>query len=289
MRALVTGGAGFIGRHVAAWLLGRGYSVLALDNLSNGFAANLAEFEGKSGYEGLLEGEDVRIIAPDLIGLGLSDKPRDPAVHTLAFHAGRVSALVDALDLDDLTICAQDWGGPIGSVVAARDPGRIRGAVFANTSIRVPERPPRVTPFHRVSHMPVVSDLVFRHLNLLVRNLHRVQGDRASIGPAERRAYLYPLRKVSDRAAPLALARLVPTDLSSPVFATLREADGWARSFSGPVRLVWGRRDPILGRTVHSMRKLFPDAAVLETGAGHFLQEEVPGELASAILSIVRS
>lgn len=57
MRALVTGGAGFIGRHVAAWLLGRGYNVLALDNLSNGFAENLSEFEGKSGYEGLLEGD----------------------------------------------------------------------------------------------------------------------------------------------------------------------------------------------------------------------------------------
>ncbi len=57
MRALVTGGAGFIGRHVVGWLLARGYDALALDNLSNGFAANLAEFEGQAGYEGLLEGD----------------------------------------------------------------------------------------------------------------------------------------------------------------------------------------------------------------------------------------
>jgi len=236
----------------------------------------------------ILVKHDVRIVAPDLIGLGLSDKPRDPAIHTLDFHAERISALVKALDLRELTLGAQDWGGPIGAVMAARNPGRIRGAVFANTSIRVPDRAPRVTAFHRFSHTPVLSDLAFRHLNLLVRNLHRVQGDRSSIGPTERRAYLYPFAKISDRAAPLALARLVPTDLASPTFRTMQEAHDWALSFTGPVRLVWGRRDPILGRTIYSMKKLFPEAEVTETGAGHFLQEEVPEELAAAILKTIQ-
>jgi haloalkane dehalogenase len=236
----------------------------------------------------ILAKDDVRIIAPDLVGLGLSDKPRDPAIHTLDFHAARISALVEALDLHDLTIAGQDWGGPIVAVTAARNPDRIRGAVFGNTSIRVPDRPPRVTPFHRFSRAPVISDLAFRHLNLLVRNLHRAQGDRASIGPSQRRAYLHPFRKLKDRTAPLALARLVPTDLSSPTFRTLQEADDWARSFEGPVRLVWGLADPILGRTIHGMKKLFPDAEVTETTAGHFLQEEVPKEFAEAILKTVR-
>jgi len=237
----------------------------------------------------ILAREEVRIIAPDLVGLGLSDKPRDPAIHTLDFHAERISALVQALDLHDLTLGAQDWGGPIGAVMAARNPDRIAGAVFGNTSIRVPDRAPRVTPFHRFSRTPVISDLAFRHLNLLVRNLHRAQGERGSIGPNERRAYLYPFPKLEDRTAPLALARLVPTDLASPTFQTLQEADDWARAFTGPVLLVWGRRDPILGRTIHGMKKLFPNAEVTETGAGHFLQEEVPKELAAAILAVVAS
>jgi nucleoside-diphosphate-sugar epimerase len=57
MKALVTGGAGFIGRHVVRWLLARGYEAVAFDNLSNGSAANLAEFEGKGGYGGLAEGD----------------------------------------------------------------------------------------------------------------------------------------------------------------------------------------------------------------------------------------
>jgi haloalkane dehalogenase len=236
----------------------------------------------------MLVDEDVRIIVPDLIGFGLSSKPRDLAVHTLDFHADRVSALVRALDLSDLTIASQDWGGPIAAVMAARNPDRIRGAVFANTGIRVPTKPPRVTAFHRLSHMPVVSDLLFRGLNYPVKKMHLVQGDRSSIGPAERRAYLWPLRRIRDRAAPLALARLVPQSLSSPTLATLQEADDWARSFTGPVRLVWGRRDPILGKSVYPMKKLFPSADVTETGAGHFLQEEVPEELTAAILGVMQ-
>jgi haloalkane dehalogenase len=218
----------------------------------------------------ILAKENVRVIAPDLVGLGLSSKPRDLKVHTLDFHADRISSLVEALDLHDITIAGQDWGGPVIAVTAARNRERIHGAVFASTAIRVP------------------SDLFFRVFNFPVPFLGFMQGDRSSIGPAERRAYKYPLRKVKDRIAPLALARLVPSSLDSPTIETLREIEDWAQTFAGPVRLVWGMRDPILKRAVWGARKLFPDAEVVETDAGHFLQEEVPEELAEAILGVFR-
>jgi haloalkane dehalogenase len=235
-----------------------------------------------------LEGENVRVIAPDLVGLGLSSKPRDLATHSLDFHANRVGALVEALDLQDLTVVGQDWGGPIIAVMAARNRERIRAAVFANTAIRVPSRKPRRTPFHRFSHLPVVSDLFFRVFNFPVPFLGLAQGDRSSIGPTERRAYRWPLRKIGDRSAPLALARLVPSSLDDPTIANLREVGDWAQSFDGPVRLVWGMRDPILKQAVWGARKLFPDAEVTETDAGHFLQEEVPEDLAAAIIQVAR-
>jgi haloalkane dehalogenase len=171
--------------------------------------------------------------------------------------------------------------------MAARNRERVHGAVFANTAIRVPSRPPRVTPFHRLSHLPLVSDLVFRVFNFPLPLLHLVQGDRRSIGRAQRRAYRYPLRAFRDRVAPLALARLVPTSLNSTTLRTLEEANEWGRSFTGPVRLVWGTRDPILGPAVHGMKKLFAGAEVVETDGGHFLQEEVPQELADSILAVV--
>jgi haloalkane dehalogenase len=235
----------------------------------------------------ILARERVRIIAPDLVGLGLSSKPSELAIHSLGFHSDRIASLVEALDLHDLTIAGQDWGGPIIAVMAARNSERIRAAVFANTAIRVPSRKPRRTPFHRFSHLPVVSDLFFRVFNFPVPFLGLVQGDRSSIGSAERRAYRWPLRKIGDRAAPLALARLVPASLDDPTIANLREVEEWVHSFTGPVRLVWGMRDPILKRAVWGARKLFPEAEVTETDAGHFLQEEVPEVLAAAILAVI--
>jgi haloalkane dehalogenase len=135
--------------------------------------------------------------------------------------------------------------------------------------------------------MPLVGELLFRVLNFPLPVLHRVQGDPHSIGPAEKRAYRYPLRKLRDRTAPLALARMVPTSLDHPSVEPLRQVEAWAGSFSGPVRLVWGLADPIMGRSLKSMRRLFPTASVVETQAGHFLQEEVPEALAEAILAVV--
>lgn len=233
-----------------------------------------------------LAGKGVRVIAPDLVGLGLSDRPRHAAEHTLDFHANQLTSLVELLDLNDITLVAQDWGGPITAVMAARVPHRIHGAVFANTSIRPPTGRIRVTPFHRFANMPVVSDIAFKGFNFPVPVMHRVQGEASSIGKFERAAYAWPLRRWRDRATALALARMVPTSLAHPTVTTLQEVKAWVAGMTGPVELVWGKRDPILGGALKGMRKLFPDAPVTETDAGHFLQEEVPDELARAILGV---
>lgn len=233
--------------------------------------------------------EGIRVIAPDLFGLGLSDKPADLKAHTLERHVDTMLRLFKALAMKDVTIAGQDWGGPIIAGVAARAQSSVRGAVFANTVLSPPSKRRKATWFHRFANVPVVSDIAFRGLNFPVPMLGRVQGDPASIGKLAKRAYRYPLNSWRNRAAPLALARMVPAHDDHPSVPVLRETAQWAKHFEGPTELVWGMRDPILGPSLKRMRATFPDAEVTETQAGHFLQEEVPDALAQAILRVVRA
>ncbi len=226
-----------------------------------------------------------RAVAPDLLGLGLSD--RLPAIrdHSVDRHADAIAELVEALELDGMVLVGQDWGGPIITSVGARLPERVAGLVLANTAISLPPKP-RGTAFHRFARMPLVSDLVFRGLGFPQNALHRTQADPASIRGDVARAYRWPLRRWSDRVAPLALARMVPDSPRHPSLPALQRAEAWALGFEGPTALVWGIRDPILGRALRHQQKAFPNASVRRAEAGHFLQEEVPELLAEAIREV---
>ncbi len=233
-----------------------------------------------------LAGRDLRAIMPDLVGLGLSDKPRDAGFHSLDRHAAAIGALIDALALDDVVLVAQDWGGPIGLCAFAEPARRARlgGLVLLNTVVGPPRPGFRPTLFHRVAAMPVVGDLLFHRLGLVQRGMAMAQADRSSIRGEVARAYRFPLRRGQPDVAPLALARMVPGSQSHPSVPALRRSQELVESFRGPVAIVWGDRDPILGRARGRIERLLPAARVTRTQAGHFLQEEVPEEIAEAIL-----
>lgn len=229
-----------------------------------------------------LEGAPLRLIAPDLVGLGFSDKPRAGA-HTLDQHARWLGALLDQMQLDGLVFVGHDWGGPVGLRALADRPGLLRGLVILNTVVGPPRPGFRPSAFHRLARMPVVSTLLFRGLGFPQRALHRVQGDPASIQGDVARAYRYPLRGLANNAAPLDLARMVPNSLTHPSIEPLRRSQAAVEGFTGPAAIVWGDRDPVLGRVRSWIEKLLPRARVTRTPAGHFLQEEVPGEIADAV------
>lgn len=226
-----------------------------------------------------------RAVAPDLLGLGLSDRLPRIADHSVDRHADAVAELACALDLEGLILAGQDWGGPIAAAAGARLGDRVAGLLLANTAVALP-RIPRGTAFHRFARLPVVSDLAFRGLGFPQVALRFTQGDRRSIRGDVARAYRWPLRRWSDRVAPLAMARMVPDGPDHPSMPALRHGEAWALGFGGPVALVWGTRDPILGRALGRHERAFPRAEVTRTEAGHFLQEEVPEALARAIRAL---
>jgi haloalkane dehalogenase len=230
-----------------------------------------------------LRGEPLRLVVPDLVGLGFSDKPTRVSEHQLDRHARWLGALIDDLGLRDLVFVGQDWGGPIGLRALAERPGLARGLVILNTAVGPPRPGFRPTLFHRLARVPLVSDLLFRGLAFPQAVLHRVQGDPRSISGDVARAYRFPLAGLRNNLAPLALARMTPSSLRHPSVEPLRRCQAFVESFTGRSAIVWGDRDPILGRLRSRVQKLMPNARVTATAAGHFLQEEVPAEIADAV------
>lgn len=230
-----------------------------------------------------LDGAPLRLIMPDLIGLGFSDKPRDAGFHTLDTHQGLLGQLIDGLNLPSLIFVGQDWGGPIGLAMLAHRPKLCAGLVIMNTVVGPPKEGFKATLFHRFSRWPVISTLAFRVFGFPQVALHTAQGDKNSIRGQTARAYKLPLRGWKNNVAPLALARMVPDSLEHPSVPMLRTCQDFVEGFEGPSAVVWGKRDPVLGRLLKRTQRALPKADVTVTEAGHFLQEEVPAEIAAAV------
>lgn len=233
-----------------------------------------------------LSGDEVRCVMPDLVGLGLSDKPRDASAHTLEQHAAWMGALIDQLGLDRFVLAVQDWGGPVGLLAAAARPERVAGLVVLNTAIGPPRPGFKPTAFHRFAAMPGVADAVFRGLHFPQAFMAMAQGDKRSPGLAATAAYVWPLRRFAERVAPLALARMVPDSEVHPTVPALARCQHFVSGWRGPAAIVWGDRDPVLGRVRTWVEKNLPQAEVTRTAAGHFLQEEVPDAIAAAIRAV---
>lgn len=236
-----------------------------------------------------LEGAPLRLIAPDLLGFGTSAKPRRASDHQLAMHIDHLATMVDGLGVERFVAVGQDWGGPIAVGVAERLADRLHGLVLGNTAVLAPARPFRSKGFHRFSHVPVASDALFRGAMFPVPLMDRAQGDRRSIGWREKAAYAWPFLSPLARAGALGMARMVPDAEGHPSTAVMDRIGAFVGGFDGPAALVWGRRDPILGRGLRRHHEALPRATVRECDAGHFSQEEVPELWADAIREVAGS
>lgn len=221
-----------------------------------------------------------RVVAPDLIGFGLSEKPRDPESYSVQAHIANVTALVDALDLRRITFVLQDWGGPIGLGVALARPERVRALVIMNTIgfVSEPQKDGARIPLPlRLLRVPLLGEQLVQGLGLF----HRL-GIPGGIARPERRservlnAYLEVQGSWEERAGTLAFPRLIPTGPEHPAFPVFRQAEIFLSGFKGPALLIWGMRDPVFGPEIlEEWRQRLPRADVLTLEeAGHFLQED---------------
>jgi haloalkane dehalogenase len=218
-----------------------------------------------------------RCVAVDYPGFGLST-PRPGYGFTPAEHAEVVERLVLDLDLQDITLMVQDWGGPIGFAVATRHPDRFRAFVIGNTWAW-PKSDPPTQLFSRLLGGPVGRRLILNR-NLFVEGpLGR--GTRRPLPDAVMRAYRGPFPTPGSRWPVAVLPREI---LAGRPF--LGEVEERLPSVSDRrALLVWPTRDPAFRtRELRRWEALFPDHRTVRLeGAGHYIQEDAPDEIVAAI------
>ncbi len=226
----------------------------------------------------------VRCIAPDLIGFGRSDKPLATTDHTYARHVEWVRELaLDHLDLRDVTMVGQDWGGLIGLRLVAEHPDRFARVVTANTGLPTGDfRMPDVWwSFRETVEKAEVLDV-----GLLVE-FGCVRG----LDPEVRAAYDAPFPTEESKAGPRAMPGLVPNTTDDPATQANRAAWEVLQQWDKPFLVAFGDSDPITGAMAPILRKLVPGAAGIDhptiERAGHFLQEDAGTSLGEAVATFI--
>jgi haloalkane dehalogenase len=225
-----------------------------------------------------------RVVVPDLVGFGRSDKPADTADYTYARHVAWMRALlVDHLDLDRITFFGQDWGGLIGLRVLAGDPDRFARIVLANTGLPTGLSPlsDAFMAWQKFSRETPVFDIGFLINAATVRDL----------SADEIAAYDAPFPDDTYKAGARILPSLVPTGPDDPAAAANQAAWDVLRAWTKPLLLCFSDSDPVTRGGDAIFTREVPGAAgqahTTIEGAHHFLQEDAADRLAVIINDLI--
>lgn len=225
-----------------------------------------------------------RVVAPDLVGFGRSDKPARREDHTYARHVEWLrAALFEGLGLDGLTLVCQDWGGLLGLRLVAEHPERFRRVVAANTGLptgdgRMSDAFAAWRQFSQeVSELPV---------GRIVRG-----GTAAGMSDEVVAGYEAPFPDERYKEGARQMPALVPTRPDDPAAEDNRRAWASLRTFDRPFLCAFSDGDPITRGADRLFLEAVPGAAGQEhvtiAGAGHFLQEDKGEELASVVSGFI--
>lgn len=216
-----------------------------------------------------------RVIVPDHLGCGLSDKPQDYA-YTLANHIKNLSLLIDHLDLSDISLFVHDWGGPIGLGAAVQQPERFARCVIFNTAAYRD----KTIPFRIwVCRIPGLGAFGVRGLNGFARAAIDMATNHPERMTAEvKSGYLHPYSSWQNRVAVHRFVQDIPLKPSSPTFIRLLEIESQLSKLSHlPIKLIWGMKDWCF--SPHFLKRFreefFPNAETWEIDdAGHYVIED---------------
>ena len=234
----------------------------------------------------VLTGAGLRAVAVDLVGFGRSDKPVLDADHSFARHVEWVRSLVfDHLDLHDVTLVGQDWGGLIGLRLVAENPDRFARVVAANTGLPTGDFDMPEIWWQFRQAVESASEL---DVGRLVGS-----GCLRGLADADRAAYDAPFPDESFKVGPRVMPSLVPTRPDDPATSANRAAWEVLGQWDKPFLVAFSDGDPITGAMAPILRQLIPGTKgrhhPVIAGAGHFLQEDAGQELGRVVADFVTS
>lgn len=209
----------------------------------------------------------LRVVAPDMPGFGRSDKPVDESVHTFVWHRTLLQRLVERLDLREVLLVCQDWGGLLGLTLPPDMPDRFTRLLVMNTALAVGTSPTRGFEEWR-AYSNRTPDLA------VGRMLMRGKSD---MSPSEAAGYDAPFPDARYKAALRAFPNIVPEAAEDPgVDLSARAGQWWRESWQGRGFMAIGLRDPVLGEEamlpLRSVIRGCPEPMRLAE-AGHFVPE----------------
>lgn len=220
-----------------------------------------------------------RVLAPDLIGFGRSDKPTRETDYTYLRHVQWTTAWLTALDLRGATVVVQDWGSLIGLRMAAENPERFSKLFIANGFLPIGDRP---------------APPAFRIWRAFARYSPRLPSGRLvdvgtvrKLSAAVRAGYDAPFPDKGFQAGARRFPQLVPTKVTDPAIPANLAAWEVLGCWTKPVLCVFGANDPILGKADKPLIAHIPGATGqphARIRAGHFIQEDAGPELARRLL-----
>ena len=222
-----------------------------------------------------------RVIAPDLVGFGRSDKPTQLSDYTYQRYVDWMrEALLDQLALDEINLFCQDWGGLIGLRLVAEHPERFARVIAANTGLPTGDQ---AMPDAFLKWQKFAQKTSFFPVGMLL------DGATETVLSAEIiAAYDAPFPDESYKTAARVLPSLVPTTPDDPASAPNRAAWQALAQFDKPFLTAFSDKDPITRGGERIMQKLIPGTKgqphTIITGGGHFLQEDKPAVLAQLII-----
>jgi haloalkane dehalogenase len=209
-----------------------------------------------------------RVVAPDLFGFGRSDKPVNDATHTFDFHRESLLHLVSELDLRNITLVCQDWGGLLGLTLPMAMPERFARLIVMNTAIATGTKPlgPGFEAWRALNRSQPDLDIAAL-----------MQRSTPPLSPSEAAAYVAPFPDARFKAGVRRLPELVPQTADAPGAALGRAAAAWWHTqWKKPSFMAVGARDPVLTPAMmEELRHVIADCPppYMVAEGGHFLQE----------------